>query len=876
MQSPRGIAQWLLSCVCVVAATSFVETKDLHALEVRCIPWLGHTDWRQDESPRFYHRTWQGHLVSLKGAVRYEGEIRWEWDFGNGQTASGTQTATLDRWVPIGPPGADGTVNPVYASYSGPDGEVFIARLTVTAGESEIASDEYPIVLMPHQRPRTDPAWVDSVEIDVMIEEALWWLYRNAIHGHSEAGDPTVRWAENYFVANTGAAVQAFERSVHLPLGDPSEDPYVELVRRGIDYLLLSTQRRAIPHAFRGFDSNDNEIGLTCFRGIPTKLPEHPAGWRAMDRDHYPEMYEIGWALMAFVSSDAPGLKAKVGSSSVRDRSLRSIVQDLVDYCGYAQNGEECPEFEGGWRYKRRFCELQLSRSPELRYGRPWSDDSATQWPIIGMWPAATLLEWDAQVPTIVKERLRKWLLRPQPNAAGGYGYPYVGEETWANVAKTAGTGITGLRFVGLDERAERMRSAIDFIVREWNTPRDSWSGSTATMNIGNIYAMYGVKKAFDGEFLGREALSDRLGHDWYREYAWHLLHGTKPPVAGHWEGEGSQFSDALWTSLATLILTPGVLDRPPVAILKVHGRDSSRVEIGQPVVLDASLSVRGSFPIRAYQFDFDGDGTWDLYSEQPTVSTVFQTALSDPYCNPYAARVRVIDARNELSSKASLHDDDTCEVFVHPPPHPPVAVIQAPSGSFTTCVGAPLELTGAASFDPNSTDAILAWTWEIDGELVQCGGQQCGTISVAGNEPGSHVVRLVVESWRTADGLGPRPDTACGPPPADYVSEPVFQTIHVVESPTPVATIYSLRGRRPPRSVGRVLRISDRGRSWNSSRSRWHPVIRRALRRIIERAGVRVGYRWRWRFRSQRPNWRKHPGPGKRTRSETSLPSGY
>ena len=50
-------------------------------------------------------------------------------------------------------------------------------------------------------------------------------------------------WAfDSYHAGATASAIQAFEVHGHLETSDPTEDPYVETVRRGMNY--LSTDRQ--------------------------------------------------------------------------------------------------------------------------------------------------------------------------------------------------------------------------------------------------------------------------------------------------------------------------------------------------------------------------------------------------------------------------------------------------------------------------------------------------------------------------------------------------------------------------------------------------------------------------------------------------------
>jgi hypothetical protein len=86
--------------------------------------------------------------------------------------------------------------------------------------------------------------------------------------------------------------------SMAHPVDIPSEDPY-------------------------GGDTNGNGIGIACYD-------------RETGGDD--EIYEIGIAMMAIVSSDTPGRRAVTGPEGVIGFTYQEILQDMADYCAWAQN----------------------------------------------------------------------------------------------------------------------------------------------------------------------------------------------------------------------------------------------------------------------------------------------------------------------------------------------------------------------------------------------------------------------------------------------------------------------------------------------------------------------------------------------------------
>jgi len=268
--------------------------------EVVCVAWKG------DEN--LPHPTMDGKEVTLKGTVRYGGMINYEWDFGDGTLpATGTATATDAYPYPIS----------VTHAYTGATGTLYVGTLTVTAGGNE-SSDTYRVQIFDKTL---------EVEADVAIDEGLWRLYQDQVR-EIRQGAECGYWEPvpaSYRVAYTSASVQAFENNLHKPFGDPTKDPYVDCVRRGLNYLLSMANPVEIPLGDPyGGDTNSNGIGIECYDW------ETGGGRR--------QMYEVGMALMAIVSSDTPGRIAETGPENVIGRTYREIAQDMVDYCSWAQN----------------------------------------------------------------------------------------------------------------------------------------------------------------------------------------------------------------------------------------------------------------------------------------------------------------------------------------------------------------------------------------------------------------------------------------------------------------------------------------------------------------------------------------------------------
>ena len=126
--------------------------------EVVCVPWKG--------MEVLFHPTWDGLEITLKGTVRYAGDISWTWSFGD---VSGPVTGAAI----VG----DDYPYPIEAKhvYNGPIGATFVAVLNVTATSGgavgATASDAYRVKIRDGTLRRT--------RADVAIDEGLWWLYKH-------------------------------------------------------------------------------------------------------------------------------------------------------------------------------------------------------------------------------------------------------------------------------------------------------------------------------------------------------------------------------------------------------------------------------------------------------------------------------------------------------------------------------------------------------------------------------------------------------------------------------------------------------------------------------------------------------------------------
>jgi large repetitive protein len=333
----------------------------------------------------------------------------------------------------------------------------------------------------------------------------------------ASGGVPIGQVPGSYVVAETASAVLAFEVQGHLVTGDPAENPYVETVQRGLNFLFSSMATRNISTAQSPYgdpDTNGNGIGIDFVASRYT--------------------YEIGIGMMALAASGAPDWLAPIGPTNVVGRSYRDILTDMVDVCAWGQT--DTGNGRGGWRYQWNSYD---------------SDNSITQWPVIGM--EAAEANWGVMAPDFVKRELELWLNYSQ-SSSGTWGY--TAPNYWDNPAK-AGAGIAGLNFIGVPTTDDRIQRALTYLNNNWGT-----SGQNGIW--GEMYALYGIMK---GMRTAEPEITMIGSHDWYAEFSDYLV--DRQNADGSWPNL-STWGGLPNTAFAILVLTPTVASPPPVADLTV------------------------------------------------------------------------------------------------------------------------------------------------------------------------------------------------------------------------------------------------------------------------------------------------------------------
>jgi len=670
-------------------------------------------------NPAIPHDTWSGLEITLKCTAHDpdgDGTLAtYEWDFGDGSPVE--TGAVIDPYA-----------IEVRHTYVGNFGDLFVARLTVTDAISETGSDTYLVQI----KDGTDM----GVQVNVAIDEGLWRLHKDQVRETLLDGTPYGYWPYGgNEVASTGASTEAFEINGSLPTGDPAEDPYVETVQRGLNYILSQLFSQPVYQdptncPLGNPDVNANGFGLGSNGNV---------------------VYESGIALMALASSRCPDCIAATGIPEVVGRSYLDIAQDIVDLFSYCQTDPGQGNYRGGWRYG---C------------NSPNSDNSVSQWPVIGMESAE--VNFGTTVPQFVKAELSMWIDYIQIDIHvpedywndGGSGYT---DPDYANIARTGGL-LAEMNFVGDTTESVRVNDAVDYINRLWY--------NDGQFDLNNYYTFYSAMKGF--RLLGIETIPLDVadGFDWYSDpvngYAVYLV-GIQQPD-GTWP-QGQWASHPLSSAWAILTLKKTVVQPGPVA-------DAGPDVPSHPPIIEITFDGTGSYHrdptrlIAQYVWDF-GDGS-------PPVEGLIVTHAFPAVYNPdgtidwgatthdYVVTLTVFD-----NSDPALSDSDNTTVYITAPPWPPVADADGPYTVFPCWI---VRLDGSGSYDPNGElypdpahpwyGYIVSWEWDLDndGEYDDANGEII-TWSVC--DLGIHVVGLkVTNSFGESDEV----DTVVNvvePPPA-------------------------------------------------------------------------------------------------------------
>jgi len=633
-------ANLLIRCVTALAGLASSATPLFAAPPVvKTVPWV-------PASPLIPHDTYPAKSISLKATCDLQGaNIRYTWDFGDGS------------------PVATGVVTNRYAveashTYTGAVGTVFTARVTVeNTATNESTVKPYYVVMQAKTLP---------VEVNVTIDEGLWYLWKNAVRsGGSYIWNNNGSAYPGYSGNSTASVVQAFQ--VHGHRENQPDNPYSEAVTSGIDYLtsVLYSQTMSLQGG-ENPDSNGNGIGLSW-------NSDHPA-------------YETGAVIDALVASGTPDVTARTGNANVLGKTYKTIVQDMVDMFAWGQ--ADSGSGYGGWQYAWNVG----------------SDNSAAQWGAIGGIAAERF--FGCTVPAWVKTRNLVWL-NYSFNPAGYFGYTSPYPNRWYS---TGPCGMVQLAFDGMTTADPKWDTCASFFRINW----DSFIGAGDTRYYGFYAFTKAMRTALPAPVVNLPGAGALPPLDWYGDNTKGLARilVNAQTAGGFWPQDGWPYvgyhTAAGWN---LIILSPTLFQAgSPVAVAKATPNPAVA---GQIIQLDGSDSYHqdAGKSIVSWEWDLDNNGTFDVSGPFPTVSF--------PVLGDYPVKLKAGD--NATPNQGFSENTIIIRITT-----PPVAPTANAGGPYSLCPQVQRWLLdGSRSVNPDEGlhefgrpgDTIISYEWDLDGD---------------------------------------------------------------------------------------------------------------------------------------------------------------
>lgn len=724
--------------------SSFMMSSAVLAVDnVICVPWQGDVNK--------YHTTTNGLSVLLKAVLKTDdtGTRYYKWVFGDGSPDSAVTALSGSTKYNL----------EIAHTYTGAVGTPFTAKLLVDADDNSMANAVEDTYFVRIEEPGLD------ANVNVAIDKGLWWLYKNHYtHSYLRTFDnsPFMAWNQtsygSYFASPTASAIQAFAINNHKFKGNPNQDPYVEAVQLGMNFLMKGYYYSGSYPMLRALNVS------TQHSDNPEAGQISPNGYGIEVRDYdYRPIYEGGQVMDAIIASgvlpsDLTGRDfTRTDSTVVANWTFGQLLQDMADMYAYGQCDNTSGSYGiiGGWRYN---------------WG-DWPDNSAAQWAAIGLIPAQKS-PWNVIVPDWVKNYNENWLDISYYQWAGalglygGFGYNGSG---WGY--NTSASGLVQMVLEGQVGFDDPGTPGDDRDVKWANTERfySDTSYWNNFLNGNHTYGWYALAKAMR---LALPSPIERLvatNFDWYRGGA---LTGLAQRIlntqnaAGYWSGEYTNYP--LTTAWMIIILKPALFQAAPIACFTAHPNPSYA---DQDIIFDPSCSSHSETGkdignLIMFEWDWDNNGVYDNSTVDPE-KVMHSFSCSSLPCT-YPVKLRVTDDAEE-----PLTATFTLDINITNPPHPPVS---NPGGPYiiSTCNGdTSVILDGSTSFDPDEgqheagcttcpDDAIQSWQWDFYGAPYDYtdGSGETAEASYSGQSVGIYNIGLkVTDKTSTAYPASGQPD---------------------------------------------------------------------------------------------------------------------
>ncbi len=621
---------------------------------------------------------------------------------------------------------------------------------------------------------------IPPILVAMRVERALLYLFKHALN---DLQDPkNIFWncdlqSVQYSYASTATSVMAYEEAGHLDLNDFYIDPYAELVKKGLHYVLTKYSGQLTiydhPDGAHGIPPCDN------FQGGGT------SGSAGLNKGCYLYnnaggiTYASSLGLMAVSMSRANA--AEAATSIIEDGPLAGwsyydMMKDAIDLIAWYQ-GDSLQR--GAWRY-------YLTENAEMY------DGSTEQWPVLVM--KAALDRWGIQSPVWVLENTAYAYLDKLMYTNGGCGYNNKYDRV--NAGKTGGFLIFAALFPAGVPNAITQQ-AIQYIENNYmDCGPDLCIESGGASWPGSFYHMYAVMKGLTLHNVDVVDVPNVGVRDWYKDMvAWltgEQIYELPPGICtlssfkninncygqnsdGSWQDDGCLGCKSLATSHAVLILLKSVTFLPPVAVIDPPLCGSIIIEcdtfpppVNNCLPLDSSFSISGLLSyhmgvpyhhIVNYKWAIDPPPNFNWQNATITGPHPTIPGFTTPGQHTICLRV-------EDDHVPPLYDIDCIEIWVCEPTVIPAPIAKAIPDSLMPCYSAsptiPITLDGSESYIPPNCQDVFYW-WDIDGNNVYdtlIPGSPY--LSVTYNNTGNLMVGLIVMCVHDNDTVISCADYAC------------------------------------------------------------------------------------------------------------------
>ena len=162
--------------------------------------------------------------------------------------------------------------------------------------------------------------------------------------------------------------------------------------------------------------------------------------------------------------------------------------------------------------------------------------------------------------------------------------------------------------------------------------------------------------------------------------------------------------------SLAILVLSPGVFDLPPVAV--ITGPDGAQPNVNVSLNGAKSYHQDPEKSVVEWLWDFDKSDRIDWNKPDAVGQNVTKV---DGWSAPDGERTVFVSLRVKDNSDPPMYDTEEHKIIITGDVnHPPIADA---GGPYAARPGEEIILDGTGSYDPDPGDSISAYAWDLDGD---------------------------------------------------------------------------------------------------------------------------------------------------------------